>query len=350
MAYDDRQRALRDASAGEGSPEQTLPARSAIRVVSLFSGCGGMDLGFAGGFSYRGELYPALPFEVVAAYDNDPKCKRTYDKNLPNELTLIDLARVNVTKLPNAEVLIGGFPCQEFSSCGPQGGVASHRGGLFRAMSRYARHHQPKVVVAENVMNLARINGGADLATIRRSLAQSGYRTLIWQVYAPDYGVPQTRQRLIIIAVRKDLVGEPTLPAPRYSETPRSIDWAIEDLKAISDESIPNQSQYFKAGLAITGHGQGDEKNRKGEPAYTIRANSRSRVQFHYELSRRLTVRECARIQTFPDTFVFPDEATPSIRQIGNAVPPVLGHVIAASIFDYLQIPSKEMGVHNGEA
>lgn len=350
MADDDRQGAVREANGVERSTEQTRIAQPAIRVVSLFSGCGGMDLGFGGGFSYRGELYPALPFEVVAAYDNDPKCKRTYDKNLPNELTLIDLARVDMGKLPSAEVLIGGFPCQEFSSCGPQGGVASHRGGLFRAMSRYARHHQPKLVVAENVMNLARINGGADLATIRRSLAQSGYRTYIWQVYAPDYGVPQTRQRLIIIAVRRDLLGEPTLPPPRYSDAPRSIDWAIDDLKTVSDDTIPNQSQYFKAGLAITGHGQGDEKNRKGEPAYTIRANSRSRVQFHYELSRRLTVRECARIQTFPDTFVFPDQATPSIRQIGNAVPPVLGHVIAVSILDYLQSPSKKMGVRNGSA
>ena len=296
-----------------------------------------MDLGFEGGFTYRRTAYEPLPYKIVGSYDNDAKCKRTYDKNFAHTLTLADLSKAEPRDFPRADVLIGGFPCQEFSSCGPQGGIDSHRGGLFRAMSKYAKEHQPMLVVAENVMNLARINRGADLVTIRRSLALAGYRTIVWSIYAPDYGIPQTRERLVILGVRKDLRGDPDLPKATFAKKPRGIAWAIGDLKNIQDDSVPNQHQYFKAGLAKTGHGQGDEKNRAPDPAYTIRANSRSRVQFHYELKRRLTVRECARVQTFPDTFVFPDEPTPSIRQIGNAVPPVLSHIIAASLADFIK-------------
>lgn len=305
-------------------------------VVSMFAGCGGMDLGFTGGFWYHNTLYPKQPFQIVAAYDNDRKCKRTYDRNFEHELTLLDLANAHPKSLPVAEVLIGGFPCQEFSACGPQGGVDSHRGGLFRAMTRYAAHHKPMLVLAENVPNLARINGGKDLSTICKAFTRAGYRTLLWSVYAPDYGVPQTRERLIIIAVRKDLASDPVLPEPKFSKSYRSIEWAISDLVGVLDDSVPNQNQYFKAGLAKNGHGQGDEVNEASLPAYTIRANSRSRVQFHYLLPRRLTVRECARIQTFPDTFVFPDEATPSVRQIGNAVPPMLAHILATSVAQFM--------------
>lgn len=308
-----------------------------FRTISMFSGCGGMDLGFLGGFDYLGVAYPKLPFELVAAYDNDAKCKRTYEKNFAHSLSLCDLKAAKVEEFPSADVLIGGFPCQEFSICGPRGGIDSHRGGLFRAMSRYARIHKPKVIVAENVAHLARINNGRDLATIRHSLARAGYRTAIWTIYAPDYGIPQARTRLVILGVRSDIKGMPNKPLGTFVESPRGIAAACDDLKHICDESVPNQSQYFKAGYAKNGHGQGDEKNRANEPAYTIRANSRSRVQFHYELDRRLTVRECARIQSFPDTFVFPDEPTPSIRQIGNAVPPVLAHTLASSISIFLK-------------
>ena len=319
----------------------SLTWRSPLSVVSMFSGCGGMDLGFVGGFTYLGTTYPRLPVKFVGAYDSDRKTKRTYDKNFDHQLELLDLTNTNVVSLPAADILIGGFPCQEFSACGPRGGINARRGGLFRTMSRYAAYHGPKVVVAENVDHLRFINGGADLKTIRRSLARAGYRVHLWPVYAPDYGVPQTRRRIFIVGVRKDL--PPTLLAPEasFASDHRSTSWAIGDLAAICDETVSNQSQYFKAGLAQKGHGQGDEINNRDSPAYTIRANSRSRVQFHYELPRRLTVRECARIQTFPDDFIFPDEATPSIKQIGNAVPPVLAHAVAMQVISYLRLLPK---------
>lgn len=320
---------------GQWEPQWSTAERR-YRIVSMFSGCGGLDLGFEGGFEYRGTLYERLPTDIVAAYDNDIKSKQTYDKNFSHALELFDLSKIDVLKAPAADILIGGFPCQEFSSCGPRGGVQTYRGGLFRAMSKYANYHRPMLVVAENVSHLALINKGKDLKTILRSFMLAGYRSVWWPIYAPDYGVPQTRRRVFIIGIRKDIFEkmEPLVP---NCVNHRSASWAIDDLKNIFDESVPNQSQYFKAGLAKKGHGQGDEVNQRDAPAYTIRANSRSRVQFHYELPRRLTVRECARIQTFPDSFVFPNEPTPSIRQIGNAVPPVLAYHVAKHLLVFLK-------------
>ena len=177
---------------------------------------------------------------------------------------------------------------------------------------------------------------GEVIKTIIQDLTDAGYKVEVWNLFAPDYGIPQNRNRLFFICVRNDIEGFPEKPAPQFLDNPRSIEWAIGDLKNISDETVPNQSQYFKASKAKRGNGQGDEKNDRNKPAYTIRANPKSRVQFHYALDRRLTVRECARIQTFPDDFLFTHSMTTSISQIGNAVPPVLGHVVASSIADFM--------------
>jgi DNA (cytosine-5)-methyltransferase 1 len=128
----------------------------------------------------------------------------------------------------------------------------------------------------------------------------------------------------------------PKKPMAKFVDKHRSIEWAIGDLVNVKDNSIPNQDQFFGASRAKKGNGQGDENNKKDKPAYTIRANPKSRVQFHYSLNRRLTVRECARIQTFPDDFKFTHAKTASVSQIGNAVPPVLAHTVAKSIAVYL--------------
>ena len=166
-------------------------------------------------------------------------------------------------------------------------------------------------------------------------------------MYAPNYGIPQSRTRLIIIGVRDDLKGFPIAPPQTFHEkTYHTTRWAIEDLESIVDDTVPNQSQYFKASKANRGNGQGDEVSPADAPSYTIRANAKSRVQFHYRLPRRLTVRECARIQTFPDTFVFPHSATTNIMEIGNAVPPVLGNLVATSIQSFLEGIDNERANH----
>ena len=309
-------------------------------VVSYFCGCGGLDLGFRGGFKYHDEDYPTLPFNILEAYDNEPRCIETYNDYFGAGHAFVkDLATINPQEVSKADILIGGFPCQEFSSCGPLGGLESERGRLYQTLIAYMNTHKPKIVVGENVINPARREKGEVVKTIQKDLAATGYSVKVWKMFAPDYGVPQRRTRLIIMCVRKDIFDEygfPEEPEARFKNNHRSIEWAIGDLVDVTDNSVPNQGDYFGASKAKKGNGQGDESNKKDKPAYTIRANPKSRVQFHYSLDRRLTVRECARIQTFPDDFVFKFSKTVNISQIGNAVPPIMAYLVAQSVKNYL--------------
>lgn len=310
-------------------------------VVSYFCGCGGLDLGFRGGFKYHDEDYPVLPFNIIKAYDNEPRCIETYNDYFGAGHALVkDLATAKPEEIPRADILIGGFPCQEFSSCGPLGGLESERGRLYQTLIEYMNTHKPKIVVGENVINLERMEKGEVLKTIKKDLMAAGYAVKVWKMFAPDYGVPQRRTRLMIMCIRNDIFrkyGFPEEPEARFKDKYRSIEWAIGDLISVTDNSIvPNQGDYFGASKAKKGNGQGDESNKKDLPAYTIRANPKSRVQFHYSLDRRLTVRECARIQTFPDDFKFKFSKTVNISQIGNAVPPVMAYLVAQSVEQYL--------------
>jgi DNA (cytosine-5)-methyltransferase 1 len=305
----------------------------------MFAGCGGLDLGFLGGFTYKGTTYGKHDFKIVKAYDHDLRAIDTYSKNIGPEIEYADLSTLPASEMPSARLLIGGFPCQDFSSCGPQAGLKSQRGRLYQAMVEYLNCHAPEVVVGENVINLERIQEGKVLKTILSDLqnAGPGYRFEVWNLFAPDYGVPQHRRRLFLVGVRSDLCGFPKMPVARFMNSHRTIEWAIEDLSTVCDDSIPNQNQFFLASRAKKGNGQGDEINRRDEPSYCIRANPKSRVQFHYALPRRLTVRECARLQTFPDDFRFFHSTTSNISQIGNAVPPILAHQVAKSISRFMR-------------
>jgi DNA (cytosine-5)-methyltransferase 1 len=312
------------------------PIGQEVRVLSLFCGCGGLDLGFLGGFTYRGELFPSLPFRIIAAYDNDHKAVETYRLNVAPEVHELDLTTIDMRALPPADMLIGGFPCQDFSSSGPKLGLEGRRGRLYRVLVEYMAVQRPKVVVAENVPHLAQMRGGDVLSTILADFEEVGYDFKVWNLFCPDFGLPQNRSRLFLIGIRHDLPGDPIPPKPRFLGCHRPIEWAIDDLKGVTDEAIANQSQYFVATKATAGAGQGDEKNQRGAISYCVRANPKARVHFHYELERRLTVRECARLQSFPDEFVFPHATGTNMMQIGNAVPPIVAHEVAQSLATYL--------------
>lgn len=312
-------------------------------VVSYFAGCGGMDLGFLGGFEYKGKKVRRTKFNILAAYDNNPQCVETYRTNIADHAFTHDLSDIKISEVPKADLLIGGFPCQDFSVCGPRKGLNSQRGRLYEAMISYAKEHRPLLVVAENVANLVSLNDGWDMRKIKKDFKGAGYSLHTWVMRAHEYGIPQYRSRVFLIFVREGIQSVPSQPKPSREKV-RSIKWAISDLARVADESVFNQSQYFKAGLARKGHGQGDEKSHAQKPAYTVRSNAKSRIQFHYELKRRLTVRECARIQTFPDGFLFPHDATPSIAQIGNAVPPLLANRVAFSLQRFLEGLKKHTG------
>jgi DNA (cytosine-5)-methyltransferase 1 len=305
-------------------------------LVSLFSGCGGLDLSFTGGFRVLGKTYPALPFDILASYDFLPDAVECHRLNLGDYAREADLKKISVSAIPSADILTGGFPCQDFSSSGPKTGFDGKRGKLYEVLVEYMRMHRPKLVVGENVPHLARLKDGTYLAAILKAFEGEGYHFDLWELYAPDYGVPQSRRRLFFIGVRDDLPGFPVKPDPVVTRHVTIAD-ALADLEPIGDETVANQSQYFVSTKATSGGGQGDHKNVPDKVSYCIRANARGRIQFHHHLDRRLTVRECARLQTFPDEFVFPYTTQRNLTLIGNAVPPLLGYHVAKSMLSYLE-------------
>lgn len=306
-------------------------------IVSMFSGCGGMDLGFVGNFNVYGITYAPRPFEILASYDNSQDAIETYQLNIDDKISELDLSNANPNDMPTADILLGGFPCQDFSSSGPKTGLSGERGKLYKALTRYMHCHRPKIVVGENVPHLGRLAGGAYLNHILNDFEAAGYSFEVWDIHCPSYGLPQSRRRLFLVGVRNDLSGFPIRPEPTHQSAYFAIDKALADLEDITDETITNQSQYFVASRATSGGGQGDHTNRRGEVSYCIRANARGRIQFHYNLDRRLTVRECARLQSFPDEYVFPYTTQRNLTLIGNAVPPIIGHAVAGSIQSFLQ-------------
>jgi DNA (cytosine-5)-methyltransferase 1 len=211
-------------------------------VVSFFAGCGGLDLGFIGGFEYKDEVLIKTSFNILAAYDIDEKCVDTYRQNIGEHIEVKDLSEADPREMPSSDVLIGGFPCQDFATCGPRKGLSSGRGRLYLAQVNYMNHYKPKLVVAENVPGLANINNGEDLKQILSDFSKCGYRFEVWNLYAPDFGIPQNRTRLFMIGVRNDLKGFPVKPKKTHENAYNTIEWAIEDLIHITDESGNFQS------------------------------------------------------------------------------------------------------------
>lgn len=329
VGYKDSKRAIQDGYGVVRYPHQ---------VTSFFSGCGGLDLGFRGGFSVLGKQYEPLPFDIIGAYDFLQDAVDCYKLNVDDRIQRADLTQVDASSLPATEILIGGFPCQDFSSSGPKTGFDGKRGKLYQVLLNYMREHQPRIVIGENVIHLARMKEGALLKTIVRDFENEGYHFDVWNMYAPDYGVPQSRKRLIFVGVRNDIEGFPVRPEPTNFQNPVTISQALQDLESVTDETVTNQSQYFVSSKASSGGGQGDTVNDADKVALCIRANSRGRIQFHYKLPRRLTVRECARVQTFPDGFVFPYTTQRNLTLIGNAVPPILAHAVAKSVLRFIEV------------
>lgn len=306
------------------------------KVTSFFSGCGGLDFGFKGGFSVLGRTYVPLPFDIVGAYDSLQDAVDCYKLNVDERIECVDLTKTDIAHLPRTDILIGGFPCQDFSSSGTKTGLNGKRGKLYQVLLNYMKVHRPRIVIGENVIHLARMKDGEVLRKIVGDFESVGYHFDVWNLYAPDYGVPQSRKRLIFVGVRNDIKGFPVCPVPTHANAPVTISRALCDLEPIIDETITNQSQYFVASKATSGGGQGDTVNNPDKVALCIRANSRGRIQFHYKLPRRLTVRECARVQTFPDEFVFPYTTQRNLTLIGNAVPPILAHAVAESVANFM--------------
>ena len=342
------------------------PKENHWSVISLFSGCGGMDLGFEGGFDFLGTHYQknrssSSQFEVVFANDimasacNDYRNYFAKKNNKEPYVINDDIKNFldGIESLPvedrgklfphECDVVIGGFPCQDFSLAGKRKGLKAERGQLYLQMKRVIELTKPKLFIAENVKGLTNLAGALDKIKEDFSKTGKGYKIFHKLHMAADFGVPQTRERVFICGIRNDLDDSVfRFPLETHSIEPDDTGlkpWvsAHEALKDVSgNDHLKNTDQFSKA-RNYGAHLQGNKAIRSDAPSPTIRAEHHGNIEFHYELERRLSIRECARLQTFPDDYEFISSTSKSYVELGNAVPPVLAWHIANSVGDALE-------------
>lgn len=230
-------------------------------LISLFSGAGGMDLGFK-----------EAGFNILWANDFNEDATITYKNNIGEHIVLGDICQIESNEIPdNPDVIIGGFPCQGFSVANIKRNMGDKRNFLYKEMLRIIRDKKPKIFVAENVKGLLSMEKGKIIEMIKKDFENIGYSVDYKVLNAADYGVPQIRERVIIMGNRIK----------------------VNNIFATSPE-------------------------------------------FHVNKKRRLSARECAILQTFPDDFIFHGSLSSMYRQIGNAVPVLLGNKIVESCIKML--------------
>lgn len=317
-----------------------------MKVVSLFCGCGGMDLGLLGGFDFLGRYYHKLPYEIVKAVDNDMYCTRIYNDNFDTKCDVADVRVLDTVSLPDFDLLIGGFPCQSFSISAqnpPRLGYKDERGKLFFEMVRILKEKQPKAFIAENVKGLLSANNGMAFPMIVKEFENAGYHIAYKLLSSYDYGVPQKRERVLIVGFRDKEQFE-NFEFPKSAKTKHI-------LKEVLDLAADNEGKWYFSDKAVEGMMNVREKMNKGRiqdpelPCNTISShlakvslNSTDPVLFVNGRYRRFTPKEAARIQSFPDTFKISSVSEArQYKAIGNAVPPVMMWYIAKSVANALK-------------
>lgn len=304
------------------------------KVVSLFSGCGGCDQGIVGDFIFNKKKYERLPYELVYAMDIDQKALNTHKLNFTcDEVRCADICEVDTSEIPACDIVIGGFPCQSFSTVNPTKDPFDDRANLYKQMVRVIQDKQPLAFIAENVKGLMTLHKGEIFKNVREAFEDAGYILSFKLLNAADYGVPQKRERVILVGFRKDLNLQYEFP-----EATNAGNWMPLSI-AVPKLAIEEKKYYFSQ-RAVEGMKNAKPNMKRGlwqslnEPCLTVTShlakvslNSRDPVLLvnpEKELYRRFTPREAARIQSFPDEFQFAGSETDAYRQIGNAVPPVL--------------------------
>ena len=305
-----------------------------MKVASLFCGCGGSDLGIIGGFSYLGKEYKKLDFDIVYSIDFDPKAVETYNANFSHKAVCGDVCEADFSNIGDIDVLVGGFPCQSFSTVNPTKDTNDARANLYKQIVRFLTEKRPKYFVCENVKGLMTLQKGAIIKKIETEFENCGYSVQHKLVKAVEFGVPQRRERVIIIGIRNDIHKQFHYPLPIATEgnyTP---------LSKLIDKLAIDEKKYYFSEKAVQGMKNAKNNMKRGlwqdlnQPCLTVTShlaktsiNSRDPVLLvdpDKELYRRFTPREAARIQSFPDSFIFPVSEHFAYKQIGNAVPPVL--------------------------
>jgi DNA (cytosine-5)-methyltransferase 1 len=299
----------------------------------MFSGCGGLDFGFLGDFEIFQRKYKRLPFHIVWANELNEAACRTYRHNV-GEIHNEDVWTAFESMPQKADVLIGGFPCQDISVNGKRAGVVDgKRSSLYKAMIEGIKRTRPKVFVAENVKGLLMKYNEDSLRQVMKDFHALGYKVSLNLYSAASYGVPQTRERVFIVGTSADT--KPFVPPP--AERPTKDSWMTAK-SAIADlETVPENPEINHVwSRAKRSPEQGNRILLADRPAYTIRAECHGNIQYHYRLERRISMREAARFQSFPDKFIFDAKLRETERHVGNAVPPVLAWHIASAVMDCL--------------
>lgn len=314
-------------------PSNALRApKDCYSIVSLFSGCGGLDLGFRGGFSFLGKEYPKNPFEIIWANEINKAACATYRANV-DERIVEGAIEDKFDSMPTiADVVIGGFPCQDISINGKMVGVDGKRSGLYIWMVKAVDRIRPKIFIAENVKALLMKRHEASLERVIRDFSAIGYNISYHLYDAANYGVPQTRERVIIVGIRKDMDVEFVPPLPTTADKPITAKEALQDLEDKPED--PSINHIWSS--AKPSSGQGLRFLTADAPGTTMRSECHGNLQFHYSLPRRISMREAARIQSFPDDFIFEAKLRETERMIGNAVAPVFAWHIANAVLNVL--------------
>jgi len=314
-------------------------SKNKIKIVSLFSGCGGGDLGLLGGFDFLGRNYSRLDFKVIWANDIDSNAVRTYRRNIGEHIVEGDITKIKSSEIPAHDLLVGGFPCQTFSVVGRRKGFDDPRGLLYREMVRILKDKKPAAFIAENVKGLVSVDKGRVYEKILSDCENAGYAIFPKVLNASQFGVPQKRERLFIVGVHRDLKTVFEFPAS---------DEKIVPLAVVAEKNEAVDSKYYFSTRAIEGLKRANKAFNKGraqalsQPCNTISThlakaslNGTDPVILVKEGTyRRLTPREAARIQSFPDTFMLEGTDAKQYIQIGNAIPPVLMWHVARTVQD----------------
>lgn len=313
------------------------------KIISLFSGCGGLDLGF------HQEGY-----ETVWANDFDHWACETFKKNIGDVIVEGDIEQIDPydnTSIPDCDIVLGGFPCQDFSMIWKRPGLDGERGNLYKSFLRVVDAKKPKVFVAENVKGLLTANNKKAIKQIVSDFENitPGYKVKVKLYNFADYGVPQLRERILIVGIRSDIDFDFEHPEPTHSakddellphvtagealanipsdakntEQQNLSPKTVEKLKLISAggnfTDIPKDHPLYVKGMISHVY----RRIHPDEPSKTIiAAGGGGTWGYHYPEPRSLNNRERARLQSFPDDFEFVGTMAQVRKQIGNAVPP----------------------------
>lgn len=312
-----------------------------LKVASLFCGCGGTDVGMVGGFDFLGKHYAKNDVEIVYANDFEKSACNIFEANFGLKPDNRDIREVKTEELPEFDILTGGFPCQSFSIVAQNPkrlGIKDEKGMLFFEMCRILRERKPKCFIAENVKGLLTANKREAFPLIIREFEDSGYDVKYQVVHAVEFGVPQKRERVIIVGFRKDLNVEFDFPEAVVESPEKYV-----PLSKVIDNDVDDR--YYFSQKAVDGMMRNRASMNKGraqnidEPCNTVGAhlakvslNSTDPVLLVDDKYRRFTPREVARIQSFPENFKLTESEHAQYKALGNAIPPVMFWYIMRSV------------------